>query len=119
MNRRIGNHFDWEFLQTRMYTPNWQSFPVPLAFQINALMTHHPSTVAALTRRSVLVTEAKGHGTHVSKFVNNRLSNPRRCPEKETTQVVFKKRVVVKIRVPSWVPIIIQHLLFRVPKKGP
>eukprot|EP00439_Symbiodinium_sp_Y106_P029736 s5449_g3.t1 len=92
MNRRIGNHFDWEFLQTRMYTPNWQSFPVPLAFQINALMTHHPSTVAALTRRSVLVTEAKGHGTHVSKFVNNRLSNPRRCPEKETTQAAPKRR---------------------------
>ena len=28
-------------------------------------------------------------------------------------------RVVVKIMVPFWVPIIIRHLLFRVPKKGP
>ena len=27
--------------------------------------------------------------------------------------------VVVKIRVPFWVPIIIRHLLLRVPKKGP
>ena len=27
--------------------------------------------------------------------------------------------VVVKIMVPFWVPIIIRHLLFRVPKKGP
>ena len=28
-------------------------------------------------------------------------------------------RVVVKIRVPFWVLIIIRHLIFRVPKKGP
>ena len=28
-------------------------------------------------------------------------------------------RVVVKIMVPFWVPIIIRHLFFRVPKKGP
>ena len=27
--------------------------------------------------------------------------------------------VVVKIMVPFWVPIIVRHLLFRVPKKGP
>ena len=27
--------------------------------------------------------------------------------------------VVVKIKVPFWVPTIIRHLLFRVPKKGP
>ena len=27
--------------------------------------------------------------------------------------------VVVKIMVPLWVPIIIRHLIFRVPKKGP
>ena len=27
--------------------------------------------------------------------------------------------VVVKIMVPFWVPIIIRHLLFRVPRKGP
>ena len=27
--------------------------------------------------------------------------------------------VVVKIKVPFWVPIIVRHLLFRVPKKGP
>ena len=27
--------------------------------------------------------------------------------------------VVVKIMVPFWIPIIIRHLIFRVPKKGP
>ena len=27
--------------------------------------------------------------------------------------------VVVKIMVPCWIPIIIRHLTFRVPKKGP
>ena len=27
--------------------------------------------------------------------------------------------VVVKIMVPFWVPIIIRHLIFRVPQKGP
>ena len=27
--------------------------------------------------------------------------------------------VVVKIRVPFWVPSIVRHLLFRVPQKGP
>ena len=31
----------------------------------------------------------------------------------------FHTWVVVKIMVPFWVPIIIRHLLFRVPKKGP
>ena len=29
------------------------------------------------------------------------------------------KWVVVKIMVPFWIPIIIRHLLFRVPKNGP
>ena len=27
--------------------------------------------------------------------------------------------VVVKIMVPFWIPIIVRHLIFRVPKKGP
>ena len=27
--------------------------------------------------------------------------------------------VVVKMMVPFWVPIIVRHLIFRVPKKGP
>ena len=41
------------------------------------------------------------------------------------TQVVhtvapkFNIWVVVKTRVPYWVPTIIRHVLFRVPKKGP
>ena len=33
--------------------------------------------------------------------------------------IIFIVWVVVKISVPFWVPIIIRHLLFRVPKKGP
>ena len=31
----------------------------------------------------------------------------------------FVNWVVVKIMVPFWVPIIIRHLIFRVPKTGP
>ena len=31
----------------------------------------------------------------------------------------YRRWVVVKIMVPFWVPIIIRHLLFKVPKKGP
>ena len=41
-------------------------------------------------------------------------------------QVLLRGRMLLqrlsqkyKIRVPFWVPIIIRHLLFRVPKKGP
>ena len=30
-----------------------------------------------------------------------------------------KKWVVVKIMVPFWIPIIIRHLICRVPRKGP
>ena len=33
-------------------------------------------------------------------------------------KVLLNTWVVVKIMVPFWVPIIIRHLLFRVPKKG-
>ena len=39
------------------------------------------------------------------------LSNPALLPR--------SKWVVVKIRVPFWVPILIRHLSFRVPKKRP
>ena len=33
--------------------------------------------------------------------------------------MVFSLWVVAKIRVPFWVPIIIRHLVFRVPKRDP
>ena len=41
--------------------------------------------------------------------------------EKAASQVCHEPStwVVVKIMVPFWVPVIIRHLLFRVPKKGP
>ena len=35
------------------------------------------------------------------------------------TLVIPIIRVVVKIMVPFWIPIIIRHLIFRGPKKGP
>ena len=39
-------------------------------------------------------------------------------PQTDYFKAIYKW-VVVKIRVPFWVPIIIRHLLFRVSKKGP
>ena len=33
--------------------------------------------------------------------------------------IMIDSRLVVKIMVPFWIPIIIRHLIFRVPKKGP
>ena len=36
--------------------------------------------------------------------------------EKKMESIIW---VVVKIMVPFWIPIIIRHLMFRVPKKGP
>ena len=36
--------------------------------------------------------------------------------EKEMETTIW---VAVKIMVPFWIPIIIWHLIFRVPKKGP
>ena len=38
---------------------------------------------------------------------------------KAQTAVASSRWVVVKIRVPFWVPMIIRHLSFRVPKKDP
>ena len=43
--------------------------------------------------------------------------------EKDMTATVISRYdliwVVVKIMVPFWIPSIIRHLIFRVPKKGP
>ena len=33
--------------------------------------------------------------------------------------LAFRICVVVKITVPFWIPVIIRHLMFRVPRKGP
>ena len=49
-----------------MYTKNWKNFPLPLAFNLKTLYTHMESDI--VTRRSVLVTEAKGNGLHVGAF---------------------------------------------------
>ena len=44
-----------------------------------------------MTRRSVLVTEAKGDGTVLGKFISDRLAHTMRLyTEKETMQLVFK-----------------------------
>ena len=46
---------------------------------------------------------------------------PRLSVSRRQTLEVYQsvKWVVVKIMVPFWVPIIIRHLILRVPKKGP
>ena len=41
-----------------------------------------------------------------------------RSLEKGMSLPYFDISVVVKIRVPFWAPIIVRHLVFRVPKKG-
>ena len=51
-----------------------------------------------------------------SKFVPRPLTCKGVASESLRFYVIW---VVVKIMVPFWVPIIIQDLLFRVPKKGP
>ena len=57
-------------------------------------MTHHKTSgnLFPVTRRSVLVTEAKGDGTALGKFISDRLANitSRLYTEKETMQLVFK-----------------------------
>ena len=93
-----GNKYDWAFLRTRMYTKNWKNFPLPLAFNLKTLYTHMASAI--VTRRSVLVTEAKGNGLHVGAFLNNRFSNTRRFPANETIQIIFKVfKYVLKLQL--------------------
>ena len=56
-------------------------------------MTHHKTSgnLFPVTRRSVMVTEAKGDGTPLGKFISDRLANISRfSSEKETMQLVFK-----------------------------
>ena len=88
-----GNKSDSVFLKGRRWTRYWRTFPQFLAFDEFALMTHHPSSgnLFPVTRRSVLVTEAKGDGTVLGKFISDRLANISRWSnEKETMQLVFK-----------------------------
>ena len=93
-----GNKYDWAFLRTRMYTKNWKNFPLPLAFNLKTLYTHMESGI--VTRRSVLVTEAKGNGLHVGAFLNNRFCNTRRFPVNETMQIIFKVfKYVLKLQL--------------------
>ena len=93
-----GNKYDWAFLRTRMYTKNWKNFPLPLAFNLKTLYTHMESDI--VTRRSVLVTEAKGNGLHVGAFLNNRFCNTRRFPVNETIQIIFKVfKYVLKLQL--------------------
>ena len=81
-----------------MYTKNWKNFPLPLAFNLKTLYTHMESDI--VTRRSVLVTEAKGNGLHVGAFLNNRFCNTRRFPVNETIQIIFKVfKYVLKLQL--------------------
>ena len=48
----------------------------------------------------------------------NRLRCPQ-PPQQEESTVFNGMWVVVRIMVPFWIPIIVRHLIFRVPKKGP
>ncbi|CAE7299011.1 unnamed protein product [Symbiodinium microadriaticum] len=89
-----GNASDSVFLKGRRWTRYWRTFPQFLAFDEFALMTHHKTSgnLFPVTRRSVLVTEAKGDGTALGKFISDRLANitSRFSSEKETMQLVFK-----------------------------
>ena len=58
---------------------------------------------------------------HKSKQNTNN-SNPRKSDTSKFNHDTNNQHfpwVVVQIMVPFWVPIIVRHLLFRVPKKGP
>ena len=88
-----GNKSDAAFLKGRRWNKYWRTFPQLLAFSEFALMTHHKTAanLFPVTRRSVLVTEAKGDGTVLGKFISDRLANISRLyTEKETMQLVFK-----------------------------
>ena len=73
----------------------------PLAFNLKTLYTHMDHMESGIvTRRSVLVTEAKGNGLHVGAFLNNRFSNTRRFPANETIQIIFKVfKYVLKLQL--------------------
>ena len=43
----------------------------------------------------------------------------RRLQKHPEAEELLARDMVVKIMVPFWVPNIVQHLIFRVPKKGP
>ena len=88
-----GNKSDAVFLKGRRWNKYWRTFPQFLAFDEFALMTHDKSSLNRfpVTRRSVLVTEAKGDGTVLGKFISDRLANHSWLyNEKETMQLVFK-----------------------------
>ena len=70
----------------------------PAGFHLKTLYTHMESGI--VTRRSVLVTEAKGNGLHVGAFLNNRFCNTRRFPVNETMQIIFKVfKYVLKLQL--------------------
>ena len=99
-NIECENAYDYEFLQSRMMTTNWQAFPVPLAFNLHTLISHLPESCYPATRRSLLATEAKGDGTTVRGFLNGRFANPWRYPPKETMQILFSVfKYVLKLQL--------------------
>ena len=103
LNWPDGNKSDAAFLKGRRWNKYWRTFPQFLAFDEFALMTHHKSSLNQfpVTRRSVLVTEAKGDGTPLGKFISDRLANQSRLyNEKETMQLVFKAfKFILKVQM--------------------
>ena len=71
------------------------------------VVTFRPSMNVAVVIMCTIRTNHAGQGRSLSKYVRKKLIGS------------ISTWVVVKIMVPFWVPIIIRHLLFRVPKKGP
>ena len=83
-----GNKYDLGVSEDSNVHEELEKLPLPLAFNLKTLYTHMESDI--VTRRSVLVTEAKGNGLHVGAFLNNRFCNTRRFPVNETIQIIFK-----------------------------
>ena len=87
----------------RRWTRYWRTFPQFLAFDEFALMTHLKTSrnLFPVTRRSVLVTEAKGDGTALGKFISDRLANitSRLYTKKETMQLVLAFKFILQVQM--------------------
>ena len=59
------------------------------------------------------------YATNAPKVASVNLQIPQEYPTSITERGTVCIWVVVKIMVPFWIPNIIRHLIFRVPKKGP
>ena len=91
---------------------------VPLGNQVKQQMTDQKGTIFLWGSYGDVLSPAKIHSRIPSVYWTfSLLTRGRRLHL--FRELWFKMNVVVKIMVPFWVPIIIRHLIFRVPKKGP